>query len=156
MHLRNSFFRLFPNTLAGSRFKLAQLFPTGYHRGACKIAGINYQFMYEANYWLTCESYIVLKSEYKVTPLGFLEDFDRWNLRFAQLIADEWELPNGLTEKHSQILLFLRDAYRKTKNIPTVFAACKANEIDLDEMRAMFPGGYRRGACRMAGLPFSA
>ncbi len=135
--------------------KLAVLFPTGYHRGACKIAGINYQFMYENNYWLTCESYVVLKSEYKMTPLGFLEDFEQWDLRFAQLVAGEWELPDGLTAKHMQVLYFLRDFYSKTKNIPTVFATCKANEIDLDELRVLFPGGYRRGACRMAGLPFS-
>jgi tRNA 2-thiouridine synthesizing protein E len=136
--------------------RLARLFPTGYHRGACKIAGINYRFMYENNYWLTCESYVVLKSEYKVTPLGFLEDFDQWDLRFAQVIANEWELPDGLTAKHLQILHFLRDSYRATKNIPTVFATCRANKINLDELRALFPGGYRRGACRMAGLPFSA
>jgi tRNA 2-thiouridine synthesizing protein E len=135
--------------------RLALLFPTGYHRGACKIAGINYRFMYENNYWLTCESYVVLKSEYRITPLGFLEDFNQWNLRFAQLVASEWDLPQGLNEKHMQIIYFLRDFYSKTKNIPTVFATCKANEIDLDELRCLFPGGYRRGACRMAGLPFS-
>lgn len=136
--------------------KLARLFPTGYHRGACKIAGINYKFMAEKSYWVTCESYVVLKAEYKVTPLGFLEDFEKWNLRFARIVAGEWTLPQGLTEKHFKILNYLRDAYRKTKNIPTVFATCKANQIGLEEMRALFPGGYRRGACRMAGLPFSA
>lgn len=136
--------------------KLAHLFPTGYHRGACKIAGINYRFMAENSYWVTCESYVVIKSEYKVTPLGFLQDFDQWNLRFAQLVASEWELPEGLSEMHMKILHFLRDTYRKTKLVPTVFATCKANRIDLEELLKMFPGGYRRGACRMAGLPFSA
>ncbi len=136
--------------------KLAALFPTGYHRGACRIAGINYQFMYEKNYWLTCESYTVLKSEYKVTSLGFLEDFEQWNPRFAQIVASEGDLPGALSEKHMQIIHFLRDFYKKTGNIPTVFATCKANKIDLGRLRTLFPGGYRRGACRMAGLPFSA
>ena len=136
--------------------KLAFLFPTGYHRGACKIAGINYQFMYENNYWLTCESYSVLKSKYKLTPLGFLESFEQWDDRFAQVVASEWQLPHGLTEKHWQIVYFLRDFYSKTNNIPTVFATCKANGVDLDELHALFPGGFRRGACRMAGLPFLA
>lgn len=136
--------------------RLGQLFPTGYHRGACKIAGINYRFMAENNLWLTYESYVVLKSKYEVTPLGFLKDFEKWSLNFAQMVAEEWEIPQGLSDKHMQILNFLRDTYRKTKNIPTVFATCTANNIDLEEMRALFPGGYRRGACRMAGLPFSA
>lgn len=134
--------------------KLAELFPTGYHRGACKIAGINYRFMSENSYWLTCESYTVLKSKYKMTPQGFLEDFDQWNADFARLVAGEWKLPDGVSEKHMQIVCFLRDYFSKTKNIPTVFATCKANEIDLDELRSLFPSGYRRGACRMAGLPF--
>jgi len=136
--------------------KLAHLFPTGYHRGACKIAGINYRFMAENNLWVTYEGYVVLKSKYDVTALGFLKDFEKWNLRFAQLVADEWDLPEGLSDRHMKILNFLRDTYRKTKQIPTVFAICKANKIELEELRKMFPGGYRRGACRMAGLPFSA
>lgn len=136
--------------------KLGQLFPTGYHRGACKIAGINYRFMAENNLWLTYESYVVLKSKYEVTPLGFLENFEKWSVDFAQLVASEWELPQGLSEKHMKILNYLRDTYRKTKQIPTVFATCKANRIGLEELRRLFPGGYRRGACRMAGLPFSA
>jgi tRNA 2-thiouridine synthesizing protein E len=137
-------------------YKLSLLFPTGYHRGACKIAGINYRFMYETNFLLTCESYVVLKSKYKLTPLGFLESFEEWDPQFAQLIADEWHVPHGLNTKHWQILEFLREFYRATRNIPTVFVTCRAANIDLDELMTLFPGGYRRGACRMAGLPFSA
>ena len=134
--------------------RLAFLFPTGYHRGACKIAGINYQFMYENNPWLTYEGYSDLKSRYKLTASGFLESFEQWNDRFAQLVASEWQLPNGPTEKHWQIIHYLRDYYRKTGAIPTVYEACKANGIEVGELRDLFPGGYRRGACRMAGLPF--
>jgi tRNA 2-thiouridine synthesizing protein E len=135
---------------------LGRMFPTGYHRGACKIAGINHKFMADNNLWLTYESYVVLKSKYDLTPLGFLKDFDKWNLHFAQMLADEWELPQGLSDKHRQILDYLRNSYRRTGHIPTVFATCRANKIDLEELRALFPAGYRRGACRMAGLPFSA
>ncbi len=134
--------------------KLAHLFPTGYHRGACKIAGINYAFMYESNIWLTYESYHVLKSKYKLTPMGFLESFEQWDDNFAQLVASEWKLPHGLTAKHWQILHFLRDFYSKTQNIPTVFETCTVNNIDYNDLYDLFPGGYRRGACRMAGLPF--
>ena len=134
--------------------RLAYLFPTGYHRGACKIAGINYQFMFDCNPWITYESYSVLKSEFKLTDSGFLESFDRWNERFAQITAGECRLPEGLTDKHWQIIRYLRDYYGQNKNIPTVFAACKANGIEVGELRELFPSGYRRGACRIAGLPF--
>jgi tRNA 2-thiouridine synthesizing protein E len=134
--------------------RLAFLFPTGYHRGACRIAGINYQFMFDSNPWLTYESYSVLKSEYAMTEMGFLESFDHWNERFALIVAGEWQLPAGLTDKHWQIIRYLRDYYRRTGTIPTVFAACRENGIEAGELRALFPGGYRRGACRIAGLPF--
>lgn len=134
--------------------RLAFLFPTGYHRGACKIAGINYQFMYDSNPWITYESYSVLKSEYKLTDTGYLESFEQWDERFAQITALECQLTEGLTEKHWEIIRYLRDYYSQTKNIPTVYAACKANGIEVGELRDLFPGGYRRGACRIAGLPF--
>ncbi len=142
------------NSLRLSR--LAFLFPTGYHRGACKIAGLNFQFMFDVNPWITYESLSVLKSHYKLTPMGFLESFDTWEDRFAQIVASEWNLPEGLTVKHWQIIHYLRDFYERTHTVPTVFATCNANDIELSEFRDLFPGGYRRGACRMAGLPFFA
>ncbi|NIO29107.1 MAG: TusE/DsrC/DsvC family sulfur relay protein [Candidatus Latescibacteria bacterium] len=134
--------------------KLKQLFPTGYHRGACRIAGINYEFMYESNIWLTYESHGVLSPEQKLTQAGFLEDFEQWDERFAHLVAREWNLTHGLTDRHWEVINYLRDFYRVHKNIPTVYETCQANHLTLDELRSLFPAGYRRGACRAAGLPF--
>ncbi|MEW6746176.1 MAG: TusE/DsrC/DsvC family sulfur relay protein [Planctomycetota bacterium] len=134
-------------------WEFRQLFPTGYHRGACRIAGINYQFMYECNYWLTYETAAIFKSEFRMTPLGFLENFEQWNERFAELVLREWGMPDALTDRHRAIIAFLRDAYRRNRTIPTVFETCKATNLSLDELHDLFPAGYRRGACRMAGLP---
>ena len=136
--------------------KLKRLFPTGYHRGACRIAGINYKFMYDTNIWLTYETYDVLKSEHTLTDAGFLEDFDRWNQHFAQTIARQWKLRDGLTNRHWAIIEYLRHYYRIHQNIPTVYETCRANRIQLKTLLKMFPDGYRRGACRAAGLPFFA
>ena len=129
------------------------LFPTGYHRGACKIAGINYAFMYETNYWLTYETSSVFKRSYKMTPLGFLEDFDQWDERFAHLVIRQWKLAQGLTKRHREVIDFLRDYYQRTGNIPTLSEACRENRMGLEELKELFPEGYRRGACRIAGLP---
>jgi tRNA 2-thiouridine synthesizing protein E len=134
--------------------KLRHLFPTGYHRGACKIAGINYAFMYKTNIWLTYESYTTLQNRYKLTASGFLEDFNQWNENFAHLIINEWNISQGLTAKHKKIISFLREYYQKNNNIPTIYETCKINGISLAELRELFPDGYRRGACRIAGLPF--
>jgi len=142
------------NNIRLTEFK--NLFPTGYHRGACKIAGINYEFMYKFNMWLTFETPPVLRNQYKMTPLGFLKDFNKWDKRFASLLAGEGNLPEGLTERHWTIIGFLREFYSKNHNIPTLLETCKANSLNFDEFGELFPEGYRRGACRIAGLPFFA
>lgn len=133
-----------------------ELFPTGYHRGACKIAGINYEFMYKFNMWLTFETRPILKNQYKMTPLGFLEDFEKWDKRFASLVASELDLPEGLTDRHWAIINFLREFFGKSNNIPTFYETCKANDLNIQDLGKLFPDGYRRGACRIAGLPFLA
>ena len=62
--------------------------------------------------------------------------------------------PSTPTDRHLQVIGFLRDYYTVNRMIPTVFEACSANDLSLEELRGLFPAGYRRGACRMAGLPF--
>jgi tRNA 2-thiouridine synthesizing protein E len=136
--------------------KLRALFPAGYHRGACKIAGINYKFMYEHNIWLTYESYRLLKANYKMTAAGFLEDFGQWDRQFAYHVVSEWGLAGGLSERHWGVINHLRDYYLENKEIPTVYEVCKVFGVTLAELRELFPQGYRRGACRVAGLPFFA
>jgi tRNA 2-thiouridine synthesizing protein E len=132
------------------------LFPTGYHRGACKIAGINYEFMYKHNMWLTFETSPVLKNQYRMTPLGFLEDYNTWDKRFASLLASKCDLPEGLTQRHWAIIEYLREYFKKNRNIPTLHETCKENDLTISEIGELFPEGYRRGACRIAGLPFFA
>jgi tRNA 2-thiouridine synthesizing protein E len=136
--------------------KLKALFPSGYFRGACRIAGLSYKFLCEVNVWHTYETVPRLKHEYKITPQGFLEDFHQWNERFAHLASAEWNLPQGLTSQHWEIIHFLRNYYQATNNIPTLYQICEAHHLDLDGFRELFPEGYRRGACRIAGLPFFA
>ena len=130
------------------------LFPTGYHRGACRIAGINYDFMYESNYWLTYETSTMPRVDHTVTPRGYISDFNKWNERFAELIIREWKLPQGLTDRHREIINFMRDFYTKNKSIPNVFEACKSTNLDFKELIELFPDGYHRGVCRISGLPF--
>jgi TusE/DsrC/DsvC family sulfur relay protein len=136
--------------------RLKTLFPTGYFRGACRIAGLSSAFLYDANIWHSYETAPRLKPEYTLTAQGFLEDFHQWNERFALVVSEEWDLPEGLTEKHWEVIRFLRNYYQAINNIPTVHEVCEAHGLDLNGLRELFPEGYRRGACRIAGLPFFA
>ncbi|MEW5700759.1 MAG: TusE/DsrC/DsvC family sulfur relay protein [Candidatus Zixiibacteriota bacterium] len=134
--------------------RMRELFPTGYHRGACKIAGINFGFMCTTNLWLTYETVPPSQPLQPVDDLGFLRDFDTWDEQFACTVAHTWNLTDGLTETHWKVLRYLRASYRRVKNVPTIYELCTANGIALDEFGRLFPGGYHRGACRAAGLPF--
>jgi len=136
--------------------KLKALFPTGYFRGACRIAGVGYEFLCHVNIWHTYETTGRVRPEYKLTPQGFLEDFNAWNERFVHQTSAEWDLPHGLTSTHWEIISFLRNYYQTTSNIPTLYEVCEAHNLDLAGFQALFPEGYRRGACRIAGLPFFA
>lgn len=136
--------------------KLRALFPAGYHRGACRLAGINYAFMYKHNPWLTYETRRALQQEFPLTATGFLSDFECWNERFARRIAEEWRIEGGLSQRHLDVIHFLRRYFKKHRNIPTVYEACKANGLSLDDLHRLFPDGYRRGACRISGLPSQA
>ena len=136
--------------------KLKSLFPTGYFRGACRIAGLSHEFLCEVNIWHTYETAPRLKPEYELTPQGFLVDFNQWNERFVHVVSDEWDLPRGLTSTHWEVIRYLRNYYQATSNIPTVYEVCQAHNLDLHDLNELFPHGYRRGACRVAGLPFFA
>ena len=61
-------------------------------------------------------------------------------------------MTGNLTEKHWQVIRYLRSEYEKTRKVPTIYAACAAVGIDIDEFSELFPSGYHRGAVRIAGL----
>jgi len=140
-----------------NEMSLAELrarFPTGYHRGACKIAGINYQFMYETNVWLTYETAPPAKPRYKLDRLGFLEDYRDWDDDFPEFIMNELNRVLSLTDRHWNVIRYLRSYFSEHENLPTVYETCTENNLSLEDLLDLFPDGYRRGACRFAGLPF--
>lgn len=134
--------------------ELRSLFPAGYHRGACKIAGINYKFMYETNYWLTYETAPPIKERYELDSLGFLANAGQWDEDFVELAMSQRDPPTVPTDRHMNVLRYLRDYFFVNRTIPPVHETCVANDLSLEDLRKLFPAGYRRGACRIAGLPF--
>ncbi len=133
-----------------------RLFPTGYHRGACKLAGISYRQGYFHKYRVegnlpSIESEYKLKV-YRIDSQGFLVDPTEWDENFAVNKAFEMKMPGLLTKKHWQILVYLREKFIKTKEIPTLFQTCEMNNLEMLEFDELFPDGYHRGAVKLAGL----
>lgn len=172
--------------------QLKELFPTGYRRGACKLAGISYKSIYYGNpdkpqllpfdpeIYLTnkyvnfgnpsnpavlpekCKSDALPKElkkmpelsekQYIVDVCGFLIDPDSWDEQFAIHKAYEFREMDILTEKHWQIIYFLRSRFTQNGTIPTVYDTCSHFQMEIDELADLFPDGYHRGAVKIAGL----
>lgn len=136
--------------------KLRELFPTGYLRGVCKLAGITYRESTIQHYWLeeNCDrhEYAFTKKSYHIDGLGFLIDPKEWDENFALMKAHEMKMPHYLTECHWQILHSIRKYYEEHGEVPTVYETCEENNVDLEMMEELFPDGYHRGAVKLAGL----
>ena len=141
-----------------------KLFPKGYLRGACKLAGITYRDRL-VNYYGERGQVTKFRAEpgvppqpelrekvYRIDVFGFLVDPSEWDENFATSRAHDMKIPGGLSDKHWRIIQYLRDRLEKDGSVPRVFECCEANQIELDELERLFPDGYHRGALRIAGL----
>ena len=135
---------------------LRRLFPEGYLRGACKLAGLTYRDGFLGHAWhkasLQDVSATLEDQVYRIDGRGFLVDPSEWDEVFAINKAFEMKIPGNLTEKHWRIIRFLRRSYTSDHVVPNVYATCEANGMDLEELETLFPDGYHRGAVKIAGL----
>ncbi len=137
--------------------QLKELFPTGYLRGACKLAGLTYREGYLKHY-----TYLPLESEepaivepekiYRIDVRGFLIDPGEWDEQYALFRSYDLKVPGNLTDKHWEIIRFLRKRFSETGAVPTVYETCEAFNLDIEEFGGLFPDGYHRGAVKLAGL----
>jgi tRNA 2-thiouridine synthesizing protein E len=91
---------------------------------------------------------------YDIDDQGFLEDFFQWDEQFASFMAPRYSLPASLTQRHWDLLYFIRKYYTEKGCCPLVYRTCRQNNIRLNDLRQLFPSGYLRGACRLAGITY--
>jgi len=139
---------------------LQKLFPSGYLRGACLIAGIGYKgFQVYAlpeprkEHPAPKAGFIERNKAYRIDIYGFLLDPEDWDEEYAVVRAYEMNIKSGLTDRHWQIIYFLRDFYKLNKCVPTIYECCESNEMDVEDIEELFPAGYHRCAVKIAGLP---
>jgi TusE/DsrC/DsvC family sulfur relay protein len=141
--------------------ELKVFFPTGYLRGACRLAGITYKEGYTGqkavdwptNLAIQDANVIYEDKTYRVDVRGFLVDPDEWDIYYAIHRAFDMKIPGGkLTDKHWKIIKFLREYYKKNKKVPTVYETCEETNTGLEDLEQLFPDGYHRGAVKVAGL----
>ena len=85
---------------------------------------------------------------------GFLFDFADWDEEFARTMASRHGIRDGLTEAHWEVIHYIRRVFSEYGQCPLVYHTCKANSLRIPELQNLFPTGYLRGPCRLAGVTY--
>jgi TusE/DsrC/DsvC family sulfur relay protein len=83
---------------------------------------------------------------------GNLTNQADWNEEIAAELAKEEDI-NELTEKHWQVINYMRKVYTETGDAPSIRKLTKESGVDTKELYALFPKGPAKKAARIAGLP---
>ena len=83
---------------------------------------------------------------------GFLQKPEQWNEELAAQIARENGIPE-LTEKHWQVVRFMRDRFLQTGNAPTIRTLGKESGVPIKELYQLFPKGPAKLAAKVGGIP---
>jgi tRNA 2-thiouridine synthesizing protein E len=134
--------------------ELEDLFPAGYLRGACRLAGCTYSESYAGHYYdLASKSVSPLPVKtYEVDVRGFLMNADQWDEQFAAFKAYEMKMPGPLGKSHWRIISYLRASFKRNGIVPNVYETSRVNRISAGDLERLFPDGYHRGAIKIAGL----
>lgn len=89
---------------------------------------------------------------YEVDSMGFLANPELWDDDFATGMAPQAGISTGLTEEHWRVISFIRNTYSETGRCPVVYQVGKGCSLKLADLKRLFPAGYLRGACLLAGL----
>lgn len=96
--------------------------------------------------------YHVDGKEVVVDEDGFLVNPESWSKELAEILAKEDGLTD-LSQGHWRIISFLREYYFVNGRAPLNAELKKGTGLSMAEIQACFPGGIRKGARRLAGLP---
>lgn len=88
----------------------------------------------------------------EVDEEGFLLDPAQWNESVAQEIAHLSGI-DPLTDRHWQVIEFMRTTYLDTGAAPSIRTLGKASGVPVKELYALFPKGPAKLAARIAGIP---
>ena len=91
---------------------------------------------------------------YAVDSEGFLLDFNQWEQGFAEGLAPQLGISEGLKKEHWEVLYFIRESYINFGECPQVYKTCRKFSFRMKDLKKLFPSGYLRGACKLAGLTY--
>jgi len=83
---------------------------------------------------------------------GFMTNPGEWTPEIAEALAKEEGL-SPLTEKHWQVINWVRAETAKTGEFPSLRGITKRSGVDTKEIYELFPKGPAKKIARIAGYP---
>jgi tRNA 2-thiouridine synthesizing protein E len=90
-------------------------------------------------------------TEVTVNDEGFFTDPAQWREDMAPQIASQEGVE--LTDRHWQVIKFMRHEYEIKGTGPTVRVLGKASGVTIKELYQLFPKGPAKTAAKIAGIP---
>jgi len=85
-------------------------------------------------------------------PEGFLLNASQWDEQLAAKIAEQNGIPQ-LTDRHWQVVRFMRERYLETGSAPSIRTLGKASGVPVKELYELFPRGPAKLAAKIGGIP---
>ena len=95
---------------------------------------------------------MTLLTAVEVDAEGFLRKPEQWTDELAAEIARDAGI-DPLTDRHMQVVRFMRDTYLTTGTAPTIRTLGKASGVPIKELYQLFPKGPAKLAAKVAGIP---
>ena len=83
---------------------------------------------------------------------GFLTDPSQWTYEVAAELARR-EGIDHLTDRHWEVIRFMRAEYERTGSGPSVRGLAKTSGVPIKELYQLFPKGPAKLAAKIAGIP---
>jgi len=91
-------------------------------------------------------------TEVAVNDEGFFTDPAQWSEEMAPQIARQEGIAE-LTDRHWQVIKFMRQEYEAKGTGPTVRVLGKTSGVTVKELYQLFPKGPAKTAAKIAGIP---
>ena len=83
---------------------------------------------------------------------GFFLDPSQWSEEMVPALAAQEGIP-ALTDRHWQVIRFMRDTYLQTGSAPSIRTVGKASGVPVKELYELFPKGPAKLAAKVGGIP---
>lgn len=88
----------------------------------------------------------------EVDAEGFLQKPEQWSEEIGREIARAAGI-DPLTERHWQVIRFMRDRFLATGEAPTIRTLGKESGVPIKELYQLFPKGPAKLAAKIGGIP---